>query len=128
MTPKQVEKAFEKRISSSALAIRFQDTADAQGSNLQTNPSDFVCVGVKGTFFAEVKSFRDAKRFPFSNIKKSQLTWAALIRQRKQPYFFYIYHLITERWFVIPADIILHMIREGVKSITLQQLSHFIWE
>lgn len=128
MTPKQVEKAFEVRITPMAMPIRFQDTADANGSNLQTNPADYICVGFKGVFFAEVKSFRNETRFPFSNIKKSQLTWAALITNRKQPYFFYIYHVFNQTWFVVPADVILHMVREGVKSMTLQQLTAYRWD
>ena len=122
LTPKQVELLFEDRVKlNGGLPVRFQDTKDANGSYLRTNPSDFVCVYPNGSVYSEVKSFK-GNRFPFSNIKPSQLAWAAKIHALQQPYMFYLFQKETETWYLIPAFIILNKAKEGIKSLSLTDL------
>ena len=132
LTPKQVELLFEDRVKlNGGLPIRFQDTKDANGSYLRTNPSDFVCVYPNGSVYSEVKSFKGV-RFPFSNIKPSQFAWAAQIHRLGQPYMFYLYHQhLPERdfgngtWYIVPAFVILNQAKEGIKSISLTDLEKY---
>ena len=122
LTPKQVELLFEDRVKlNGGLPVRFQDTKDANGSYLRTNPSDFVCVYPNGSVYSEVKSFKGA-RFPFSNIKSSQFAWAAKIHALQQPYMFYLFQKETETWYLIPAFVILNKAKEGIKSLSLTEL------
>lgn len=122
LTPKQVELLFEDRVKlNGGLPVRFQDTKDANGSYLRTNPSDFVCVYENGSVFSEVKSFKGT-RFPFSNIRSSQFAWAAKIHALQQPYMFYLFQKETETWYLIPAFIILNKAKEGIKSLSLTEL------
>ena len=122
LTPKQVELLFEDRVKlNGGLPVRFQDTKDANGSYLRTNPSDFVCVYPNGSVYSEVKSFKGT-RFPFSNIKSSQLAWAAKIHALQQPYLFYLFQKETETWYLIPAFVILNKAKEGIKSLSLTEL------
>jgi penicillin-binding protein-related factor A (putative recombinase) len=125
LTPKQVELLFEDRVKlNGGLPIRFQDTKDANGSYLRTNPSDFVCVYPNGSVYSEVKSFKGV-RFPFSNIKPSQFAWAAQIHRLGQPYMFYLFQKETETWYLIPAFVILNQAKEGIKSISLTDLEKY---
>lgn len=125
LTPKQVELLFEDRVKlNGGLPIRFQDTKDANGSYLRTNPSDFVCVYPNGSVYCEVKSFKGV-RFPFSNIKSSQFAWAAQIHRLGQPYMFYLFQKETETWYLIPAFVILNQAKEGIKSISLTDLEKY---
>ena len=122
LTPKQVELLFEDRVKlNGGLPIRFQDTKDANGSYLRTNPSDFVVAYENGSVYSEVKSFKGT-RFPFSNIKSSQFAWAAKIHALHQPYMFYLFQKETETWYLIPAFIILNKAKEGIKSLSLTEL------
>lgn len=122
LTPKQVESLFEDRVKANGgIPIRFQDTANANGSWLKSNPSDFVCVYENGSIYCEVKSFKGT-RFPFSNIKPSQFAWAAKIHALQQPYMFYLFQKETETWYLIPAFIILNKAKEGIKSLSLTEL------
>lgn len=122
LTPKQVELLFEDRVKlNGGLPVRFQDTKDANGSYLRTNPSDFVCVYPNGSVYSEVKSFKGV-RFPFSNIKSSQFAWAAKIHALQQPYLFYLFQKETETWYLIPAFVILNKAKEGIKSLSLTEL------
>lgn len=122
LTPKQVELLFEDRVKlNGGLPIRFQDTKDANGSYLRTNPSDFVVAYENGSVYSEVKSFK-GNRFPFSNIKASQFAWAAQIHKLGQPYMFYLFQKETETWYLIPAFVILNKAKEGIKSISLTDL------
>ncbi len=128
LTPKQVELLFEDRVKlNGGLPIRFQDTKDANGSYLRTNPSDFVVAYENGSVYSEVKSFKGT-RFPFSNIKSSQFAWAAQIHRLGQPYMFYLFHQTPEQadgkgvWYIVPAFVILNQAKEGIKSISLTDL------
>ena len=128
LTPKQVELLFEDRVKlNGGLPIRFQDTKDANGSYLRTNPSDYVVAYENGSVYSEVKSFKGT-RFPFSNIKPSQFAWAAQIHRLGQPYMFYLFHQTPEQadgkgvWFIVPAFVILNKAKEGIKSISLTDL------
>jgi penicillin-binding protein-related factor A (putative recombinase) len=122
LTPKQVELLFEDRVKlNGGLPIRFQDTGNANGSWLKSNPSDFVCVYPNGSIYCEVKSFKGT-RFPFSNIKSSQFAWAAKIHALQQPYLFYLFQKETETWYLIPAFVILNKAKEGIKSLSLTEL------
>ena len=131
LTPKQVELLFEDRVKlNGGLPIRFQDTKDANGSYLRTNPSDFVVAYENGSVYSEVKSFKGT-RFPFSNIKSSQFAWAAQIHRLGQPYMFYLFHQTPEQadgkgvWFIVPAFVILNQAKEGIKSISLTDLEKY---
>jgi len=125
LTPKQVELLFEDRVKlNGGLPVRFQDTKDANGSYLRTNPSDFVCVYPNGSVYSEVKSFKGS-RFPFSNIKSSQFAWAAKIHALQQPYMFYLFQKETETWYLIPAFVILNKAKEGIKSLSLTELEMY---
>ncbi len=125
LTPKQVELLFEDRVKlNGGLPIRFQDTKDANGSYLRTNPSDFVVAYENGSVYSEVKSFKGT-RFPFSNIKSSQFAWAAKIHALHQPYMFYLFQKETETWYIVPAFVILNQAKEGIKSISLTDLEKY---
>ena len=125
LTPKQVELLFEDRVKlNGGLPARFQDTKDANGSWLKSNPSDFVCVYPNGSVYSEVKSFK-GNRFPFSNIKSSQFAWAAKIHALHQPYMFYLFQKETETWYLIPAFVILNKAKEGIKSLSLTDLEMY---
>lgn len=132
LTPKQVEDLFEVRVKANGgVPIRFQDTANANGSWLKANPSDYVVAYENGSVYSEVKSFK-GNRFPFSNIKPSQFAWAAQIHRLGQPYMFYLYHQhLPERdfgngtWYIVPAFVILNQAKEGIKSISLTDLERY---
>jgi len=125
LTPKQVEDLFELRVKANGgVPIRFQDTANANGSWLKANPSDYVVAYGNGSVYSEVKSFK-GNRFPFSNIKPSQFAWAAQIHRLGQPYMFYLFQKETETWYLIPAFVILNQAKEGIKSISLTDLEKY---
>ena len=125
LTPKQVELLFEDRVKlNGGLPVRFQDTKDANGSWLKSNPADYVVAYESGSVYCEVKSFK-GKTFPFSNIKSSQFAWAAKIHALQQPYLFYLFQKETETWYLIPAFVILNQAKEGIKSISLTDLEKY---
>ena len=65
--------------------------------------------------------------FPLKNIEGSQLTYSALITRLTQPYLFYIFHVLTNTWYKVPAEIILSKFKLGVKSLTLEELKAYFY-
>jgi penicillin-binding protein-related factor A (putative recombinase) len=125
LSPKQVELLFEDRVRfNGGLPIRFQDVKDANGSWLQSNPSDYVVVYERGSVFCEVKSFK-GRTFPFSNIKSSQFAWAAQIHRLGQPYLFYLFQKETKTWYLVPSFIVIRAVKEGLRSFDLATLEKF---
>lgn len=68
-----------------------------------SQPSDFIVVKNRVTFFADVKS-TTSKRGISSSLFKSQTNHKLRILNASGNYFFYIKRLETNEWYVLPGD------------------------
>lgn len=112
---KAVEKEFESVFAAKgkgAFVHRVSDTAAAKATSgkkafVKAQPSDYFVVDEGHTFFAEVKSSQDLVSFPHSNIQPFQMASARRITKAGGDYIFFIKNLNTNRWYCIPAEVII---------------------
>lgn len=102
--------SFDK-LGKKAFVHRLSDTAAAKavaGSRAFTvaQPSDFIITVPDGTYYAEVKSTKDAEAFHFSNIRKGQLAASRRVIAAGGLYFFFIKSLLDRQWYCVPAAIV----------------------
>lgn len=113
-----------------ACVVRLTDTAAAKATSgkhafVQAQPSDFLLTLKGVTHYAEVKSTKDPTSFRFANIKKGQWAASKKVSGAGGSYLFFIKHLLTGIWYVVPAQV-LHAQRP-IKSIKWTQLENFKW-
>lgn len=119
------EAAFESMMkAANVLPIRLIDTHDTQKLESR-RPSDYVLVSAEGTSFAEVKECSNPKRFDFRRIRDSQWIYADLITKKKQQYFFYIFNIPENCWYVVPAEVFLTANRKDIKSLRFEDLADY---
>lgn len=133
----KAEELFEQiilhRYGKTAFLHSLVDTKEIKGMTgtgfARASPSDYLLT-VDGVMeYAEVKSCQKRVSFPFSNFTPSQN--AAMVRQTAAggKYNIYIYNITTERWYVVPASLILSLRAADVHSITWEYLEeeHMRW-
>ena len=121
----QHEAEFEKiQIQLNVLPIRMLDTKDTEALS-KRRPSDYTLVATTGVTFAEVKGCGNATRFDFSRIRPAQWVYADLITKKQQKYFFWIFNIPENIWYVVPAQIFLEAKRAGDKSIRFEKLQQY---
>lgn len=86
-------------------------------------PSDYLVCDNGLLHYAEVKSTDKTTRFPFSDIRPAQKAKALTMAAIGGPYFFYIYSFGTSKWYILPAHQFAEAVKNGRKSITLEELS-----
>lgn len=116
---------FEARMRrANILPIRLIDTHDTQ--QIQSRrPSDYVLVSAEGVSFAEVKECSNPKRFDFRRIQEAQWVYSDLITKKKQTYIFYIFSILENCWYDVPAGFFLTAKRDDVKSMRFEDLTEY---
>lgn len=93
---------------------------------IPSQPSDYLVVDAEdGTFFAEVKSSKDAVSFPLSNIKPSQWSAAKRTNAARGTYWFFVYSYARDSWYRVPASLFLET---QDKSFKWDKLEKFKWK
>lgn len=113
----------------SAYVFRLPDTKEVRGRVgkgwVRAQPSDYIVTEKGLTYYAEVKSTWDPKRFKKSLITTDQRKAAKLQVRAKGKYYFFVHRLAANRWYKIPAEFILL----GTNSSFLwEDLEMFIWD
>jgi penicillin-binding protein-related factor A (putative recombinase) len=104
--------------------FRLRDKADLHGLNKRNvaafgQPSDYVVVGPKGAFFAEVKSSNNKTSFSLACFTRSQLAAMASCsyNQVGKYYRIFVHNMLEDTWYEFTADEIISALKSGVKSI-----------
>lgn len=105
------------------VVIRFNDTADTKEIRA-SQPADYLLVSDKGISFAEVKETKQST-FSFKAVRPSQWAYADLVTKKKQKYTFYLLSLSDNKWYHVPASVLLTAKREGRKSIKFEELKDY---
>lgn len=114
-TGKASEKQFDDhwlQYGKRALVYKFEDGAALYGLNKKAvanskKPCDRIVVHDGRVIFAEVKSTQNETSFPFSIIKPGQIGYAKMIRAAGGTYEFFVHSLALNKWFRIPAGVVL---------------------
>lgn len=129
ITPREAQNKFEDRAKhfrsmacDHSFVCRIYDGADTGGKIKDSRPCDFIVTALNETWYAEVKSFSDATRFPFGNLRKSQRIAAANILIARGRYIVHIYHQLSGKWYDIDYQVILDKMKNGEKSMTIADL------
>lgn len=118
---KESESIFLKVLASqNAFVYRFEDLYDAKrkGKVANRKPCDFLVTHKGKTIYAEVKS-TIKNSFSFSNIQPEQWRTAVKSTASGGLYRFFVHFTSVNRWFSIPASII---IDSKKKSISIKDL------
>lgn len=106
-----------------AHVYRFEDYAEANFGNarqkrkiVSSKPSDFITTLHGITAFTEVKSISKGTRFDFSRIEKRQWREAVKVTKAYGRYYFYLHFLESDRWYAVPAALILMMEKKSVQE------------
>jgi hypothetical protein len=138
-TGKPSEQIFQERIESLGGAVfRLRDQADLHGLNKGKKlvafgqPSDFLVVAANGVFLAEVKSSNNKTSFPLSCFTAAQKVGMAKCQfvNGGKHYRIYIHNMVEDKWYIMDGGRVVHLIRDGVKSIKwndLKLLRHWIF-
>lgn len=124
---KDAEKEFEKffeNLGKRAYVARLSDTATAKatgGGFIGAQPSDYIVTLDGMTHYAEVKSSQNPTFFPFSNIKRGQKIAARRSTTAGGTYLFYIKNLNTNRWYCVPAQVIVNHSAKSIKWVEIEQ-------
>jgi penicillin-binding protein-related factor A (putative recombinase) len=134
---KPTEALFEDSIRAAgkeAYAYRIKDAAAIRGitgrvgNGVDATPSDYICAAKGNTFFAEVKSTQDEKRFPFSLLKKGQTSHGKQIVAAGGLYLVFVHRLTTDQWYVLPLnDVFSHEATTGERSIRWEEMEKYLW-
>lgn len=123
-TGKSSEEIFERWAENlGGFVYRFEDLFDAKrkGKVANRKPSDFLLTIDGETSYAEVKSTVKPS-FTFSNIQPEQ--WRTAVKQTRAggQYFFFVHFMTQERWFKLPARVIIDSVK---KSINIKELGDY---
>lgn len=123
-TGKTSEDIFERWAEQhGGFVYRFEDLFDAKrkGKVANRKPSDFLLTIDGKTSYAEVKSTIKPS-FTFSNIQPEQ--WRTAVKQTRAggQYFFFVHFMTQERWFKLPARVIIDSVK---KSINIKELGDY---
>lgn len=119
------EALFETRMKkANVIPIRLIDTHDTQ--QIQSRrPSDYVLVSTEGVSFAEVKECSNPKRFDFRRIQEAQWVYSDIITKKRQTYIFYIFSIVENCWYDVPAEVFLTAKRDDAKSMRFEDLIEY---
>lgn len=120
-TYQEVEKEFLGLLPKKAFAHRLVDTKAARNL-VENQPSDYVVTANGVTWYAEVKLCAERVSFPFDNISKGQLRAMALQLRAGGEYFVHIKSSDKNRWYHIPAALILDTLESGKKSLKWSEI------
>lgn len=121
-TGKPSEQIFEQTFEGlGAFVNRISDSFDAAKQRKVTTrkPSDFIVTYQGDTFYAEIKSISEKDRFSFSSIQPEQWRVATRVYRAGGKYYFYLHFIAFNRWFKVPAEVILNSEK---KSITMREV------
>ena len=119
---KESEDIFEAMIEDlGGFADRLTDMYDASKNKMVTTrkPSDFIVTLNGDTFYAEVKSIEEKDRFSFQTIQPAQWRSATRVNKAGGNYFFFLHFKAFNRWFKVPAWVILNSEK---KSLTIREV------
>lgn len=135
-TGKPSEETFDKfwaKLGKKAFVFKFTDASEARGMNKRTvnikaQPSDRLITFQGVTWYAEVKSTIDEKRFNFSLLRTTQGSYAAQVEAAGGMYLVYIHSIATDIWYCVPYSTIRWAKENNKSSFTWQELSTYLWE
>lgn len=117
----EFERIIETKFGKKAFLWRPADTKSVKGASkvgfTQGNPADYVLTLYGNMWYAEVKSCSDPVSFSFSQFTKAQ--HAGMVRQVAAGGFYevYVFSTLRQRWYLIPASLILSQREAGIKSL-----------
>lgn len=107
---------------------RFTDSTYVMGqqrdhlARKDAQPADYLLTGYGKMLYAEVKESTNETSFAFSNITKHQINCARQTVAAGGRYYFFIYHVPTERWHVVNAALFIRWIDSDMNSIKWEAL------
>ncbi len=116
ITYHEVEEEFLGLLPKRAFAHRLVDTKAARNL-VENQPSDYIVTANGHMWYAEVKLCSEMVSFPFANIRKGQLRAMTLQLRAGGEYFVHIKSSYMNRWYHIPAALILDTLESGKKSL-----------
>jgi penicillin-binding protein-related factor A (putative recombinase) len=132
-TGKSSEQIFEDRYASHgkrAFVHRITDSAEVRGRTgsktawVRAQPSDYLVTFDGKMEYAEVKSSLNKTSFPFGDITKIQMASAKKQRAAGGHYFFYLHSLVHNKWFRVPASVLLDA---EARSLKWANLGEYEW-
>ena len=111
---------------------RFRDAKDLRGINGGravgdfAKPADFLVTQHGETFYSEVKSTSNARRFSFGQIESYQHATALKMAAVGGHYFFFIFSFGTSKWYILDCQTYAKAVSTGSASILLTDLIE--WE
>ena len=122
------EKKFDQHFRKlGGFVYAFEDAKQLFGKNKRAvandaKPCDRMVVLKGTTFWAEIKSTENKTSFPFGIIKTDQLGYARQIIRADGQYLFFVHSLHLDKWFRIPAALVIERILYGTKSFKWTEL------
>lgn len=109
------EAKFEKWCEQLGYLHRFEDLFDAlkKGKAANQRPSDYLATIEGTTHYCEVKS-TGKKSLAFSAITPSQWKTATKVTKHNGTYFFFIHFLDVDKWFAVPARVLLNHDKQSI--------------
>lgn len=117
----EVEEEFLGLLPKRAFAHRLVDTKAARNL-VENQPSDYIVTSNGHMWYAEVKLCSELVSFPFANIRKGQLRAMKLQLRAGGLYFVHIRSSYMNRWYHIPASLILDTLESGRKSLKWSEI------
>jgi len=121
-----LEKYWRKKV----FIFRLADAAAAFGRTgrlglKDKQPSDYIITENGEMYYAEMKSSTDKSRFALKNISSGQIGAAKRQIAAGGKYYFYLHQLSDDRWFKVPAQVLLDT---NKSSIRWDELGSYAWE
>jgi penicillin-binding protein-related factor A (putative recombinase) len=115
-----------------AYVYEFEDAKKATGRNrrvvgIKNQPSDRIVTFDGETFYAEVKSTIEERRFPFSLLRATQGAYARMIVAAGGRYDIFLHSLAHDRWYRVPYAVVKAVSEAGTKSMTWAELEPYSW-
>lgn len=127
-TGKPSEAIFESFMAQTGAHVyRFEDYADVTKGRrfskkiVSSKPSDYIVTYMGTTAFTEVKSISTGPRFDFSRIEKRQWREAFHVTRNEGKYYFYLHFMESNRWYQVPAKVILSSSKKSIREDEIQQ-------
>lgn len=103
----------------------FVDTHRARNF-VPTQPADRLLIYEGQAWLCEIKSSMDKVRFPLKNISKKQVGYGRFWRTAGAKEVFIIHHIVTDKFYFIPFNLVDEWFKEGVSSVKWDDI--LVWQ
>lgn len=127
---KEFELILKKNHGKRVFIYRVTDSKEVRGRSgsktafTKAQPSDYIITIGGYMAYMEVKSCSNKTSFPFSQISNTQWASAKLQGLAGGQYHFMLHNVNTNRWYDVPADVILN---HNKRSFKWEELTQYEW-